>query len=324
ASHGFVHDGYQDRSSCWYSTGRLVDHAAQLADDVLRRRGKRTCMAGPLAFYGHRQERKPQSNPHQARYGKDIVIPPPPRQSRDMGNSYRHLLVHVLRIFLHDMDACLLYREEAPVPYSDGHVHIFQLWRNGCRGCTRRMGSGHCHRAWRRSSLSKEMVHHSRLCLRVYGACWRPLRLHSYGIDLLDSLIVRPWSGNRQLLGFDPDINSGFGDRSRIWSAKLRSKRRWHSCTDIYGLAEATHGQLRGSNVCLLCLPGDRRDLIYLHGEGALCAAARVVSLLSPMPSHRLLLLSALRGDNHDHESPSFWFRSPLSSIFGILKFRGR
>jgi hypothetical protein len=302
----------------------LVDHASRLADDVLRRRGMRTCMADPLAFYGHRQERKPQSNPHQARYGKDIVFPPASCQSRDMGNSYRHLLLHVLRVFLHDMDACLLYRDEAPVTYSDGHVHIFQLWRNGCRGCTRRMVRGHCHRAWRRSSLCKEMVHYSRFCLRVHGTCWRPLRLHSYGINLLDSLTVRTWPGNRQLLGFDPDINSGFGDRARIWGAKLCSKRRWYSCTAFYRLAEATHGQLRRPNVGLLCLPRDRCDLIYLHGERAVCAAARVVSLLSPMPSHRLLLLSALRGDNHDHEGSSFWFRSSLRSVFGILKFRRR
>src|ERR1700730_5764753 len=324
ASHGFVHDGYQDWSSGGYSTGRLVDHASQLADHVLPGRGMRSCLADPLGFYGHRQERKPQSKPHQAKYGKDIVIPPAPRQSGDMGNSYRHLLVHVLRIFLPDMDAGLLYREEAPVTYPDGHVHIFQLWRNGCRGCTRGMGRGYCHRAWRRSGLSKEMVHHSRLCLRVHGTCWRPLRLHSYGIDLLDRLIVRPWPGNRQLLGFDPNISSGFGDRAGIWGAKLCSKRRWHSCTDFYRLAEATHGQLRRPHVCLLCLPRDRCDLIYLHGERAVCAAARVVSVLSPTPSHRLLLLSALRGDNHDHESSSFWFRSPLRSILGILKFRGR
>jgi len=158
----------------------------------------------------------------------------------------------------------------------------------------------------------------------VYGTGWRPLRLLTYGVDLLDSLIVRPGSGNRQLLGFDPNVSSCFGDRPGIWSTKLRRKRRWYSCADFYGLAKATHGQLRRSNVCLLCLPGSRCDRIYLHGEGAVCTAARVVSVLSPTLSHRLLLLSALRGDNHDHESSSYWLRSPLRSIFGILKFRGR
>src|SRR4029077_7252862 len=243
-SHGFVHDRYQDWSSGWRSTGCLVDRASQLAEHVLRGGGKRSFMADPVDFHGHRQQRKPQSTPHQGKYRKDIVIPPALRESRDMGNGYRNFLVHVLRIFLPDMDACLLHGEEALVTYSDGHVHIFQLWRNGCRGGTGGMVRGYCHRAGRRSILCTEMVYDSRLWLRVHGTCWGPLRLLTYGIDLLDSLIVRPRSGNRQLLGFDPNVSSGFGDRPGIWSAKLRRKRRWYSCADFHRLAEATHGQL--------------------------------------------------------------------------------
>src|SRR5216683_5412144 len=52
ASHGFVHDRYQDWSSCWRSTGRLVDRASQLADHVLRGGSKRSGMADPVDFYG--------------------------------------------------------------------------------------------------------------------------------------------------------------------------------------------------------------------------------------------------------------------------------
>src|ERR1700730_5635632 len=197
ASHGFVHDGYQDWSSYWCSTGRLVDHASQLADHVLFSRGRWSCMADPVDLDGRRQEREPRSKTHQAGHGEDIVVPPAHRESGDMGNGYRNLLVHVLRIFLPDLDACLLYGEEALVTYSDGHVHLFQLWRNGCDSCTGGMVSGYCNRAWRRSSLSKEMVYHSRLCVRVHGTHWGTLSLHSDSIDLLDSLIVWPWPSNR-------------------------------------------------------------------------------------------------------------------------------
>src|SRR6202165_3327791 len=105
ASHGFVHDGYQDWSSYWCSTGRLVDHASQLADHVLPSRGKRSCMADPVDFDGRRPER--ESEPHQARHGEDIVVQPARRESSDMGNGYRNLLVHVLRIFLLALYACL-------------------------------------------------------------------------------------------------------------------------------------------------------------------------------------------------------------------------
>ena len=73
---------------------------------------------------------------------KVSVVRPTARQSRNVGDHSGHLLLHVLRLLLHDVDAAVLQGEARHEHHADGLVQRRIIWRNGGRGRAGRICGG--------------------------------------------------------------------------------------------------------------------------------------------------------------------------------------
>ena len=132
----------------------------------------------------------------------------------DLGHNHRDVLLHVLRLFLHDVDASLLCRAAPSVAFQDGLLYILQFWWNGNHGCAGRVGCRPDDCPRRQPGYGEEVVHHRRLCHCLHRVDRRAILFRHPGPDFRRGLAFGLGPCHCQLLGAHPNPGPGHGHRA--------------------------------------------------------------------------------------------------------------